>query len=298
MRPNTLDLYLTHNAPAELADIARRMLAAGKSIRTLLHGLESGIQVGERVMENKQALEKLARDATKVCRTHLEHVDNVWGMLFDGEESVQNVSSDGEFLLSVTSVDGLSVVDSGYAVGTLVGIYKQQPKETLYSARTLVGSMYIVYGTSMYVGMSFGAGLHIFKEHEDGVFRCERAFVQVHGDSHIAALGGFDTMAYVDGYKDLALKLSRDQFTLRYSGSLVADIHLLFMKGGGLFIHLSRKLRTITECAPIAYLLQQAGGHATNGVRSMMQADTTNPQETTIFLGGSKDIVEMAMSTL
>ncbi len=298
MRPQTLELFLTHNTHSILADIARAVVRSGIKVRTEIENLSSGKAEGERVVESIEAISQLVVSAEHIFRKELEVIPEIFGFLLQNSNEVVHVHKEGEYLVSIQPLDGGDVVDSGYATGSLIGIYKQTPKDTLFSAKNLVASMYVVYGTAMYLGVSFGKGLHIFKGQEDGVFNIERAFVTLKSDSHIAALGGFDTMAYVEGYRDLALKLSRDQFKLRYSGSLISDMHLLFMKGGGLFIHHSKKLHLLTECCPIGFLLMQSGGYSTNGIRNLMSLETTNVGETTLFLGGTKEIVDVAMNML
>lgn len=298
MRPQTLELFLTHNTDSILADIARAVVRSGTKVQREIKNLTSGKAEGELVVESREAILKLITSAEHIFRKELENIPEVFGFLLQNSNEVAHNRKEGDYLISIQALDGGDVVDSGYATGSLIGIYKQTPRDTLFSARNLVASIYIVYGTALYLGLSFGKGLHIFKQQEDGVFHIERAFVTLKGESHIAALGGFDTMAYVEGYRDLALKLSRDQFKLRYSGSLIADMHLLFMKAGGLFIHHSKKLHLLTECCPIGFLLSQSGGYSTNGVRNLMTLETTNVSETTLFLGGTKEIVDLAMNML
>jgi len=296
MKPQNLDLYLEHNQDPELSKIAKAVKAAALEIRELFAKVDPQ-ELGTTNPSGDHTL-NLDREASAILTAHIEKVESVWGILSEEEEDIIKKNDTGEYFVAMDPLDGSSIVESGFAVGSMIGIYKQSPKEGIFSGKHLVGAIYVVYGSSTFMGMSFGNGLHIFREHGDGTWYPVRDFVRLNGHSHIAALGGFDTMAYVDGYKELALKLSRDHFKLRYSGSLTADIHQLFMQGGGLFIHHSKKLRLLYECAPVAFLLQQAGGHATNGVRNLMQVETTNLHETTLFLGGTKEVVDMAMTIL
>ncbi len=295
MRPQNLEKYLELNAPADLAPMAKALLEAANEVQDMLQHV-SLEETGEN--PSGEQTKEFDRKAHLTFLGKLQGTKGLWGVLSEEQEEIEQFGDEGEYMIAIDPIDGSSVVESGFAVGTMVGIYKQKPGDNLYTGRNLVAAMYFVYGNGMFTGLSFGNGLHIFKKSESGEFAPVRSFVKLSGHSHIAALGGFDTMAYVEGYKDLAMKLSRDQFKLRYSGSLAADMHLLFMTGGGIFVHHSKKLRLLYECAPVAFLLMQAGGHSTNGMRQTLSLETLNPHETTLFLGGTKEVVDMATSLL
>ena len=85
----------------------------------------------------------------------------------------------------------------------------------------------------------------------------------------------------------------------RYIGSLVSDIHRNLLKGG-IFMYPAEnsksegKIRLLYEAAPLAYLIEQAGGYASDGKQSILDIEPTDLHQRTPFFIGSKELVKQA----
>ena len=85
---------------------------------------------------------------------------------------------------------------------------------------------------------------------------------------------------------------------------MVADVHHILSKGQGIFTNIggsrypNGKLRLVFECGPFAYLVEQAGGASSDGVRSILQKTIESPDQRTPIIIGSKNAVEEACSIL
>jgi len=90
---------------------------------------------------------------------------------------------------------------------------------------------------------------------------------------------------------------TRSGYVLRYTGSLSSDCYHLLMKGEGLYCSLGsklqkKKLRILYECAPIAFLIERAGGLSSNGEVSMLDVIVEGYYQKSDFIVGSKEEVE------
>jgi len=92
-------------------------------------------------------------------------------------------------------------------------------------------------------------------------------------------------------------------YTLRYIGSMVADLHRNLIKGG-IFIYPSTadapkgKLRLLYECNPMAFIVEQAGGKATDGKRNILDLKPQKLHERTPIFIGNTEMVEKAEAML
>ena len=97
--------------------------------------------------------------------------------------------------------------------------------------------------------------------------------------------------------------LIAQRFTLRYTGGFVPDVHHIFVKGGGLFLNATSasapaKLRLLYECAPLAYIMEAAGGASTDGRGSILDLAIDSLDARTPICLGSKAEVQRAQHCL
>ena len=103
----------------------------------------------------------------------------------------------------------------------------------------------------------------------------------------------------INGLKEYIETLKDEGYTVRYIGSMVADVHRTLIKGG-IFAYPSDiknkngKLRLLYEASPMAFLIEQAGGKATDGKQDILKIKPTDiHQRTPVFLGSKKEIDQL-----
>ena len=99
------------------------------------------------------------------------------------------------------------------------------------------------------------------------------------------------------GYADLFNYWMQNTYQLRYTGGLVADVNQLMVKGKGVFAHVQSEntvseLQLLYEVAPLAYLIEKAGGKSTNGEKSILDVPITSTEQTSQVAFGSKNEVK------
>jgi fructose-1,6-bisphosphatase I len=172
------------------------------------------------------------------------------------------------FSVAYDPLDGSSLVDVNLAVGTIVGIY--QGSNLLQPGRNMVGAMYILYGPRVSLVYSVGKGVYEFTMNQLMEYTLTRDKISMKPSGDIYAPGGLRKKYSLENEQFIRY-LEEKGSKLRYSGGFVPDINQILMKGKGLFMYPALsdspngKLRMLFELNPMAFLIEQAGGAATNG---------------------------------
>lgn len=190
------------------------------------------------------------------------------------EEKPIEVNCDGNgFAVSFDPLDGSSIVDANFAVGSIFGVWKGNHSFLNRTGRELAASLIVQYGPRVTAMVGFdksatfiGEPLTIEMTHTaDKGWIVSIPKVNVKTASKTFAPGNlratFDNLQY----KALVDYWIAQKYTLRYSGGLVPDVYHILAKGGGVLSNASSKgakakLRLIYECAPIALIMESAGG--------------------------------------
>ena len=221
--------------------------------------------------------EQLALDvlSDRILRKRLMYSGVVCNIASEEMDEIFQVTSNplGMFSVAYDPLDGSSLVDVNLAVGTIVGIY--QGDNLLQTGRNMVGAMYILYGPRVSMVYSVGKGVYEFTMNHLMEFTLTREKVQMQPSGDIYAPGGLrkkytpENEAYIRYLEDKGSKL-------RYSGGFVPDINQILMKGKGIFMYPALtdnpkgKLRLLFELNPMAFLIEQAGGAATDGCKPIL----------------------------
>ena len=147
--------------------------------------------------------------------------------------------------------------------------------------------------------VSTGNGVHEFAMNQLMEFDLVQENIRLEGPAKIYSPGGLRSK-YTPGTERFARALEESGTKLRYSGGFVPDINQVLIKRGGVFMypHLSDapqgKLRLLYELSPMAYLIEQAGGAASDGKRRILDIEPDNfHQRAPVFIG-TKEAVELA----
>ena len=242
--------------------------------------------------------EQLALDvlSDRIMRKRLIHSGVVCNIASEEMDEIYQVTNDSDGLYSVAydPLDGSSLVDVNLAVGTIVSIFKGD--DMFQEGRKQVAAMYILYGPRVSLVYSVGDGVHEFTMNQLMEFNLTRENVRMQRDGNIYSPGGLRNK-YNEGDEKFIRYLEAKGCKLRYSGGFVPDINQVLMKGQGLFMYPALngspngKLRLLFELNPMAFLIEHAGGAATNGKIPILDIKPEGlDQRAPIYIGCLDDV--------
>lgn len=240
------------------------------------------------------------------------------------EENDQYVSFDrplskkGKYVVLFDPLDGSSNIDVNVSIGTIFSIFRRTSSigdtaninDFLQKGEEQVAAGYVIYGSSTMLVYTTGHGVNGFTlEPSIGEFCLSHPNMIIPEDGKVYSINeghlnstSKGVQAYVD-YCKQSDKATNRPYSARYIGSLVADFHRNLIKGG-IYIYPSTKsapngkLRLLYECSPLAYLVEQAGGVASDGKRRVMDIHPSELHERIPLFIGSKNMVEKALAML
>ena len=260
LREQNIDDNLVHLI-CEIAEASKYVINAvrtgdlGVAGTSNLYGEE---QLALDVLSDRIIRKRLIKSGV-VCNIASEEMDEIYQVTTD---------SDGMYSVSYDPLDGSSLVDVNLAVGTIVSIYSGC--DLLQVGRSQVAAMYILYGPRVSLVYSVGNGVYEFTMNHLMEFTLTRENVRMKPSGDIYAPGGLRNK-YTEGNEKFIRYLEAKGCKLRYSGGFVPDINQVLMKGKGIFMYPALngspngKLRLLFELNPMAFLVENAGGAATNG---------------------------------
>jgi fructose-1,6-bisphosphatase I len=223
-----------------------------------------------------------------------------------------DLSKNAKYIVTIDPLDGSSNIDANVAVGTIFSIYprksmngKATMDDILQKGTDQVAAGYIIYGSSTMLVYTTGNGVDGFTlDPLLDEFRLSHPQMSIPDDGVIYSINEGYYSHFPDGVKKLIkhfqvedMKTNRPYMS-RYIGSMVADLHRNIVKGG-IFIYPvtasspKGKLRLIYECNPMAFIIEQAGGKASNGYKRILELDVTElHQRTAIFIGSTKMVTK------
>ncbi len=259
---------MRNNIEMGLASIIYEIGVASKYI---VNAMRTG-DLGLAGTSNLYGEEQLALDvlADEIIKDRLDHTGQVKCFASEEMDNILIFERKGpkQYSVAVDPLDGSSLVDVNLSVGTIVGIYKGD--DFFQIGRNLVGAMFVVYGPRTTLVYSAGKGVHEFTLNTLGEFVLTRENIMLKDSKKIYSPGGLRSQ-YLQPHKSFIGFLEENDYKLRYSGGFVPDINQILLKGGGLFTYPatvkahSGKLRLLFELNPMAFLIENAGGYASNG---------------------------------
>ena len=294
-RPSLNDhLFRVGKVPDELRHLILHIATAAKYVQSAIRTTEAGLAGTKNQFGEEQVkLDVLSDD---IIRQHLCESRLVSTYISEEQKDVVELSSDAPYSVAFDPLDGSSLVDANFAIGSIFGIYAgseligRKPKEQ-------VAALYVLYGPRTLLVYSTGNGVHEFILNDVGEFILLREYLGVGDSAKTYAPGNAGSVNEDAGYKGVFDAWIKDKMTLRYSGCMVADIHHILSKGQGVFTYPAGakypdgKLRLVFECGPFAYLITQAGGSASGGKDPILEKKITDiDQRTAIIIGSTKEV--------
>lgn len=280
-------------------------------------GLLDVLGVTGEVNVQGEIVQKLDDFANKVIIRRMERAGVLCAMV--SEENADFIEiphrfPTGDYILVFDPLDGSANIDANVSIGTIFGIYRRTSfsdqavtlSEILQKGAMQVAAGYIIYGSSTMLVYTAGDGVHGFTlDPSVGEFLLSHPDIKIPEQGKIYSVNeGYSmywdepTRKIVDYFKSNDNSLGRP-YSLRYIGSLVSDFHrnLLY---GGIFMYPadmrdprkpSGKLRLMCEAAPMAMIIEQAGGMATDGIRQILDIEPQElHQRVPLFVGSKSDV--------
>lgn len=227
--------------------------------------LEKGVKKAQEILEKPDAgsytkLENSSGDTPikadlaldKFLEENFLSLENVKSV-FSEEKETPVTKENGSYLIAYDPLDGSSVMEANFLVGTIIGVYEKD-----YKAQNLVASLYVVFGHKIELVVALD------KVYRYAFYQNKFHFIEtivLENKGKIVASGG--------NQKDFSLGLKKalegffaENYRLRYSGSMVADVHHVLIKKGGMFSYPQKKLRKLFEVFPLALMVEKAKGEA------------------------------------
>jgi fructose-1,6-bisphosphatase I len=223
-----------------------------------------------------------------------------------------DVSLDAKYIVAIDPLDGSTNIDVNVSVGTIFSIYRRQSTEgratledVLQRGVKQVAAGYIIYGTSTMLVYTTGKGVNGFTlDPSIGEFCLSHPDMQIPKTGHIYSINEGYYVHFPQGVKSYIKycqvedEATHRPYSSRYVGSMIADLHRSMIKGG-IFIYPitaaapGGKLRLVYECNPMSFIIEQAGGRATDGKTRILELEVTSlHQRTPIFIGSEQMVLK------
>jgi fructose-1,6-bisphosphatase I len=237
-----------------------------------------------------------------------EELDDV--VIFDDE-----ISNNSKYVCLFDPLDGSANIDVNVSIGTIFSVYRRvTPKGTpaaeqdfLQTGINQVAAGYVIYGSSTILVYATRRGVNGFTlDPSIGEFTLSHPDIKCPPAGKIYSVNHGNYYQYSQGvqqYIEICQRKNKNNggpYTQRYIGSMVSDVHRNLLKGG-IFMYPATKdkpggkLRLMYECNPFAFIVEVAGGLATDGVQRILDIVPTQVhQRTPMFIGSKMMMEEMA----
>lgn len=214
-------------------------------------------------------------------------------------------ADNAKYVVLYDPLDGSSNIDVGAPIGTIFSIYRRKTapgsgsntlEDMLQPGKDLAAAGYVLYGSSTMLAYTTGAGVHLFTlDPGIGEFILTNADLKT-GDAKVYSTNEGNSPHWDDADKEWVSGLKSDGYSARYIGSLVADFHRNLLRGG-IFAYPgdskspNGKLRLLYECAPLSFVVEQAGGKATDGKQRILDIVPAElHQRTPLYIGSAHEV--------
>ncbi|CAN7616440.1 class 1 fructose-bisphosphatase [Polaromonas sp. LjRoot131] len=309
--------------PSQLRLLLEVVARACKSISQAVNKGALGSGMGSAESENVQGeiQKKLDIIANEVLIEANEWGGHLAGMASEEMEGIYVVPNrypQGEYLLLFDPLDGSSNIDINVSIGTIFSVLKMPEGDRgvdegdfLQAGHKQVAAGYCIYGPQTTLVLTVGDGVAMFTlDREQGSFVLTEENIRIPEDTKEFAIN-MSNMRHWDApvkrYVD-ELLAGKDgprgkDFNMRWVAAMVADVHRILCRGG-IFLYpwdkrepeKAGKLRLMYEANPMSWLIEQAGGAATNGKQRILDLQPTKLHERVSVILGSKNEVERVTS--
>ncbi len=309
-------------ATGELSALLRDIGVAAKIVNREVNRAGLADILGQAGSENVQGetVQKLDVLANNTFINSLKTSGQCAGIASEEDEDIICIDEDGNrshYVVTMDPLDGSSNIDVNVSIGTIFSIYRRistkcpcTQEDFLQPGNQQVAAGYVIYGSSTMLVYTTGKGVNGFTlDPSIGEFYLSHPDIKIPAKGSIYSINQGSYLKFPKGvraYIDYCLGIDNSNpkpYSLRYIGSMVADLHRNLIKGG-IFIYPATddapngKLRLLYECNPMAFIVEQAGGKATDGKRNILDLKPEKLHQRTPIFIGNKEMVEKAEAFL
>lgn len=304
-------------ATGELSDLLHDLSLAAKVISLEVNkaGLVDILGFTGSSNVHGEEVKKLDVYAHDMLIKAMDHGGHLCVMASEEDEDIIHIPPEfyiGKYVLLFDPLDGSSNIDANVSIGTIFSIYRRVSpgdgpgtlEDCLQPGFKQVAAGYIIYGSSTIFVYTAGNGVHGFTlDPSFGEFILSHPNIKTPKKGKIYSINEGNYLYWHPGLKKYIKWLQEEDkstgrpYSSRYIGSMVADIHrnLLY---GGIFMYPADirnpngKLRLMYECNPMAFIVEQAGGRASDGKRRILEIQPEKlHQRVPIFIGSEEDVL-------
>ncbi len=307
-------------ATGDFSALLRDMALAFKIINREV--MQAGLvdALGATGQENVQGeiVQKLDEFANTVIYRAMDHGGHLCGMASEENAEILPIPKEyrcGKYVLLFDPLDGSSNIDVNVSIGTIFSILKRvTPEDTpgelqdfLQPGYKQIAAGYTIYGPSTMLVYTAGRGVYGFTyDPSVGEFLLSHDDIRIpeHGSIYSVNEGNYHKWdagmkRYIDWAKMDVPEEDKKAYSLRYIGSMVADVHRTLLYGG-VFLYpadiksYKGKLRLLYEANPMSFVVEQAGGRASNGQSRVLEIQPEKlHQRTPLIVGSPKNVDEV-----
>lgn len=319
----TLEEYIIQSqnrfpgATGELSQLLRDIGLAAKIISREVNkaGITNILGLDGSTNVHGEAVKKLDLFADQQLISALDRSMITCMVISEENDGIVKLSSKGgKYIVYLDPLDGSSNIDVNVSIGSIFSVYMREPRfdpkieegDALQPGVRQVAAGYVLYGSSTTLAYTTGLGVTLFTlDPSIGEFILHERQIKMPEHGAIYSINEGSYNSWDEGLKKY-IKYCQEEdpetgrpYSARYIGSMVADIHRTLIKGG-IFIYPhskrypSGKLRLMYECNPLSFIIEQAGGMATNGHKRIMEIEPTAiHQQTPIYIGSKNNVAKV-----
>lgn len=311
----TLDRFIMRKqedfpfATGELSQLLRDIALAGKIVNREINRAGLLDVTGAFGQQNVQGEEQQKLDVIANIRfiRALRNGGEVCAIISEEEDDIiQTGNAKGKYIVAIDPLDGSSNIDVNVSIGTIFSIYRRKSEtgcdgtleDCLQNGTQQVAAGYIIYGSSTMLVYTTGHGVNGFTyEPSLGEFFLSHPDIKTPATGNVYSCNEGSLNSFPEGIKQYVNYCRDNNYSARYIGSLVADFHRNLLKGG-IYIYPATakapngKLRLMYECNALGFIIEQAGGKATDGTRRVMEIEPTELHQRCPLIIGSPEMVD------
>lgn len=270
-----------------MKNIIKAIENASIKIKDLIETGDTGKSENENSTGDTQLKLDIASD--EIIEEIFATIPSIKAIVSEEQESIVDLNEKGEYLIAYDPLDGSSLVDVNLSVGSIYGIYKNE-----FNAENIIASVYVVFGPRVEMVVALDNCVKMYR-----LIHGEFKYIQdikLNSKGNLNAPGSTQN-CWAPYHKQMIEDIFNDGYRLRYSGGMVPDLHQILLKGGGLFSYPGTtdrpkgKLRQLFEVFPFALTYEFAGGGAIDGLKRVLEVETTHIHDTTpCFFGSNEEV--------
>ncbi|KAL8210742.1 hypothetical protein R6Q57_005179 [Mikania cordata] len=277
--------------------LIRVLISMSEAIRTIAFKVRTA-SCGGTACVNSFGDEQLAVDmlADKLLFDALSHSHFCKYACSEEVPELQDMGGpvEGGFSVAFDPLDGSSIVDTNFTVGTIFGVWPGD-KLTGVTGRDQVAAAMGIYGprTTYVIALKDFPGTHEFLLLDEGKWQHVKETTEI-SEGKMFSPGNLRATFDNPEYDKLINYYVKEKYTLRYTGGMVPDVNQIIVKEKGVFTNVTSpttkaKLRLLFEVAPLGLLIENAGGYSSDGKQSVLDKVVVNLDDRTQVAYGSKN---------